>query len=281
MESLKSDSERLIEAISSNSSYNFDQYSEKSFHRRVEKILSDHKLSMDQIIEKLSRDSEFLEEIVKDITVNTTEIFRDTSTWLILKEKILYKFADKQVIDIWHIGCSTGQEVYSTLILLNELNLFAKSEIIATDLNEDVLKIAEEGIYKFREINEFIENYEKVMHCNLSEIKHESGVHYDKYFVVNPKKNLITIKPLLLNKAVYRKHDIVNQGNIFNKKFDIIFCRNVLIYFNHELQNRLFEFFYDNLNTDGVLVIGRHEGMLGDIAYKFIKEESVYIKKVT
>jgi chemotaxis protein methyltransferase CheR len=279
MESLKSDSERLIEAISSNSSYNFDQYSEKSFHRRVEKILSDHKLSMDQIIEKLSRDKEFLEEIVKDITVNTTEIFRDTSTWLILKEKILHKFADKQVIDIWHIGCSTGQEVYSTLILLNELNLFSKSEIIATDLNEDVLKVAGEGIYKFREINEFIENYEKVMLCNLSEIKHESGVHHDKYFVVNPKKNLITIKPLLLNKAIYLKHDIVNQGNIFNKKFDLIFCRNVLIYFNHELQNRLFEFFYDNLNTGGVLVIGRHEGMLGDIAYKFIKEESVYLKK--
>jgi len=102
----------------------------------------------------------------------------------------------------------------------------------------------------------------------------------EKYFIINRKKNLITIKPPLLNKPFFLKHDIVKQGNTFDRKFDIIFCRNVLIYFNHELQNKLFDFFYDNLNTDGILVLGRHEGMLGEIASKFKKEESIYTKRL-
>ncbi len=279
MKVVKTEADKLIEAIGDNSSYDFNQYSEKSFQRRVEKILSDYKLGIDDLIDKLHQDPVFLEEVVKNITVNTTEIFRDTVTWQILKHKVLKKYMHKSEINIWHIGCSTGQEVYSTLILLNELDLFTKSQIFATDLNTDVLNIAEKGIYKFREIDEFIESYNKVMCTNPFESDTHEDVTYEKYFIINRKKNLITIKPPLLNKTIFVKHDIVKQGNIFERKFDIIFCRNVLIYFNHELQNKLFEFFYDNLDDDGVLIIGRHEGMLGEIATKFKKEESIYSKR--
>ncbi len=280
MKVVKTEADKLIEAIGDNSLYDFNQYSEKSFQRRVEKILSDYKLGIDDLVIKLHHDPVFLEEVVKNITVNTTEIFRDTLTWQILKHKVLQKFNSKPEINIWHIGCSTGQEVYSTLILLNELELFSKSKIFATDLNSDVLEIAEKGIYKFREIDEFIESYNKVMCTNPFDSESHTDVPYDKYFIVNRKKNLILIKPPLLDKTLFVKHDIVKQGNIFDRKFDIIFCRNVLIYFNHELQNKLFEFFYDNLNDDGILIIGRHEGMLGEIATKFKKEESIYTKRV-
>jgi chemotaxis protein methyltransferase CheR len=110
--------------------------------------------------------------------------------------------------------------------------------------------------------------------------EHYPEIPYQKYFVINRRKNLIKLKPPLLNKPTFLKHDIVTQGNIFDRKFDLIFCRNVLIYFNHELQNRLFQFFYDNLEDDGCLIIGRHEGMLGEIATKFKKEESIYKKRV-
>jgi chemotaxis protein methyltransferase CheR len=269
---------KLIEAIKIKSDYNFEQYSEKSFQRRVEKILGDYKLSVDQLIERINDDSDFLEKIVKDITVNTTEIFRDTATWQILKNKVLANYKDKPTIDIWHVGCSTGQEVYSTLILLNEMGLFSKTHSIATDLNTDVLEVAQQGIYKFREIDEFIENYEQVMHSATSGGQVTEDIPYQKYFDINRKKNLIKIKPPLLNKPNFLKHDIVKQGNIFDRKFDLIFCRNVLIYFNHELQNRLFDFFYDNLEPDGALIIGRHEGMLGEIANRFKKDESIYRK---
>ena len=279
MEVSKTEADKLIEAIGENSSYDFNQYSEKSFQRRVEKILSDYKLGIDELVTKLHQDPPFLEEVVKNITVNTTEVFRDPVTWQILKSKVLKKFQDKPIIEIWNIGCSTGQEVYSTLILLNEANLFSKSEVFATDLNADVLSIAEKGIYKFREIDEFIDNYDKVMCNNPFNDPTHVDVPSDKYFIVNRKKNLIVIKPPLLNKPKFLKHDIVKQGNTFDRKFDIIFCRNVLIYFNHDLQNRLFEFFYDNLNEDGVLILGRHEGMLGEIASKFKKDESIYTKK--
>jgi chemotaxis protein methyltransferase CheR len=276
----KVDCDKLIEALKNISGYNFEQYSEKSFMRRVEKILSDYKFNIDQLVEKISSNADFLEQVVKDITVNTTEIFRDTATWQTLKYKILAKYKDKPTIDIWHIGCSTGQEVYSTLILLNEMNLFGKIHVIASDLNQDVLKVAEEGAYKFREIDEFIENYDQVMRNNPFEDKTHIDIPYQKYFDINRKKNLIKIKPPLLNKPVFVKHDVVTQGNIFDRKFDLIFCRNVLIYFNHELQNRLFDFFYDNLEPDGALIIGRHEGMLGEIANRFIKEESIYTKRL-
>jgi len=160
------------------------------------------------------------------------------------------------------------------------MGLFGKIHVIASDLNEDVLKVAEEGIYKFREIDEFIENYDQVMRNNPFADKSHIDIPYQKYFDINRKKNLIKIKPPLLNKPVFVKHDVVTQGNIFDRKFDLIFCRNVLIYFNHELQNRLFDFFYDNLEPDGALIIGRHEGMLGEIANRFIKEESIYTKRM-
>lgn len=270
----------LINALKSTAGYNFEQYSEKSFLRRIEKILGDYKLTMDQLVEKVTGNPDFLEQIVKDITVNTTEIFRDTATWHVLKYKILVNYKEKPSLNIWHIGCSTGQEVYSTLILLNEMNLFAKSQVFATDLNTEVLEVAENGIYKFREIDEFIENYDQVMRNNPYPDQEHTDIPYQKYFDINRKKNLIKIKPPLLNKPVFAKHDIVTQGNIFDRKFDLIFCRNVLIYFNHELQNRLFDFFYDNLEPDGALIIGRHEGMLGEIATKFKKEESVYTKRL-
>jgi len=272
----KTEADKLIEAIGEHSSYDFNQYSEKSFQRRVEKILSDYKLAIDDLVIKLHQDPVFLEEVVKNITVNTTEVFRDTATWQILKHKVLKKFRDKHGINIWDIGCSTGQEVYSLLILLNELELFSKTDVFATDLNTDVLGVAEKGVYKFREIDEFIDNYNKVMCSNPFNEPTHVDVPSEKYFIINRKKNLITIKPPLLNKPFFLKHDIVKQGNTFDRKFDIIFCRNVLIYFNHELQNKLFDFFYDNLNTDGILVLGRHEGMLGEIASKFKKEESIY-----
>ncbi len=272
------DIKEFIDVIKETSSYDFSEYSEKSFARRLEKIIEDRNMSLEDIILKMRKKSDFLEEIVKDITVNTTEIFRDTKTWEIFKRDILLKYADKDIIDIWHVGCSTGQEVYSVLILLNEMGLMDKARIVATDLNADVLEIARKGYYRFREIDEFIENYDSVMMSNPKEDSTFKNIPYQKYISINRRKNLIKIKPFLLNKTEFIKHDVVTEGNIFERKFDLIFCRNVLIYFKHQLQNKLFEFFHENLNKGGALIIGRHEGILGNISGKFKKIESIYLK---
>lgn len=268
----------LINALFETSGYDFSEYSEKSFKRRVDKIVEDHNISIQVLVDKIRKSKSFSEQIVKEITVNTTEIFRDTKTWQTLKHQVLKKYKDKETIDIWHIGCSTGQEIYSLLILLNEIGIMDKARIVATDLNTDVIEVAKKGVYKFREIDEFIENYDAVMMSNPDENEDHVNVAYQKYININRRKNLIKVKPLLLNKVEYFKHDIIQDGNIFDRQFDFIFCRNVLIYFKHKLQNRLFEFFYDNIKVGGALVIGRHEGMLGQISGKFKKIDSIYLK---
>ncbi|MEN8119797.1 MAG: CheR family methyltransferase [Bacteroidota bacterium] len=276
---MSSEIRNLIDAIGEASTYNFSDYSEKSFKRRVDKVLEDHRINIDDLIVKIRNNESFLEKIVKEITVNTTEIFRDTKTWQTLKYDILKKYQDKETIDIWHVGCSTGQEVYSVLILLNEIGMIDKARVIATDLNTDVIDVAKKGVYRFREIDEFIENYDSVMRTNPNGDSNHIDIPYQKYIDINRRKNIIKIKPLLLNKTEFYKHDIVQDGNIFERKFDLVFCRNVLIYFNHQLQNKLFEFFHENINDDGALIIGRHEGMLGQISGKFNKIESIYLKK--
>lgn len=279
MEIPKNDILLFKEALKNVSSYDFSDYSEKSFGRRIEKLLSDYQTDLFSLMKRITNDATFMEQIVKEITVNTTELFRDPSIWQILRQIIIKKYKDLDEIRIWHAGCSTGQELYSMLILLYELDLFDKAVIYGTDLNVDVLEIAKEGKYKYRDISEYIENYNQVIEYDSFTPDIKKDVPYTKYLDINKTKDTVKIKPFLLKKPQFFKHDLVTQGNIFNTKFHIIMCRNVLIYFNHSLQNRLFEFFYNNLEEDGSLVIGRHEGILGSIAAKFKKKETIYIKK--
>lgn len=270
----------FINVLKSNSDYDFTEYSSKSFTRRIEKILLDYKLEMDGLISKVKKDKDFLEQIIKDITVNTTELFRDPKTWQTLKYRILPKFEEKSSIYIWHCGCSTGQEVYSMMILLNELNLLDKARIFATDINNDVINVAKEGKYVYRFNIDYLENFDQVIKQNPYNFEEYKEVPYSKYFTIDKVKDTITMNPFLLNKVIFRKQDLVKQGNIFDIKFDLIMCRNVLIYFNYELQNRIFAMFHENLNNNGYLVLGIHESILGAQAQKYNKKGLVYSKKL-
>ncbi|NJK94434.1 MAG: hypothetical protein HC905_05415 [Bacteroidales bacterium] len=110
------------------------------------KVLVDNKLDLIGLLAQLKNNPVFLEQIVKEITVNTTELFRDPNIWQILKYNLLPKLKNQQSINIWHAGCSTGQEVYSMLMLLHELDLFDKAKVYGTDINSDVLQVAKKGI---------------------------------------------------------------------------------------------------------------------------------------
>ena len=129
----------FISAIKKSSPYDLRDYSHKSLKRRVTKILNDNKLDFSSLIRKISENNDFLESTVREITVNTTELFRDPPVWQTIKYEILPKFKNHESIRIWHAGCSTGQEVYSLLILLYELNMFEKTIIYGTDLNATVI----------------------------------------------------------------------------------------------------------------------------------------------
>ena len=122
----------FINTIKNSSKYDFSSYSERSFHRRVEKILVDNKIDIYTLVSKIRKDPQFLEKIVRDITVNTTELFRDPKIWHTIRYRILTRLKHQRTINIWHAGCSTGQEVYSMLILLSELNIFDNNSLIVS-----------------------------------------------------------------------------------------------------------------------------------------------------
>jgi len=270
------DVDLFIEAVKQKSTYDFSNYSVKSFTRRIDKILTDNNFDIFTLIKKINKSDKYLEEIVKEITVNTTELFRDPQMWQIFADIIENYYRNNEKIKIWHAGCSTGQEVYSLLILMHQLNLFDKVEVYASDINEDVLEVARSGKYKYRDISEYIENYKEALKELPEEMK---KLDFSDYIEVNKRRDSIKIKPFLTEKPTFLKHDLVSNAPLFETDFDIIMCRNVLIYFNHDLQNKIFEFFHDNLKTDGSLVIGRHEGILGAIANKFKKKDTIYVKK--
>ena len=263
----------FVKEIKEYSEYDFSEYSVKSFTRRIEKLLMDYNLDLVDLIEKFSNDKVFLEKIVKEITVNTTELFRDPEVWKVIRRTVLNKYSGNESIDVWHAGCSTGQEVFSMLILMKECGLFPKTNSYATDINTDVIDVSKSGKYKYREIDEYVNNFNAAFEESQDKPKIET------YLDIARSKSLITVLPEIATKPVYTKYDLTKLSNPFNTKYDIIFCRNVLIYFTHELQNKIFGFFHDNLKPNGVLIIGRHEGILGDVALRYEKRENLYFKR--
>ena len=144
----------FIDALAALSKYDFTEYSEKSFRRRMEKLVNDNHCSLSDISKKMKANPSFLEKIVIDITVNTTEIFRDPKIWLELRDEIIPTMKNQDEIHVWHAGSSSGQEVYSFLMLMNEMGLMDKTYPVGTDHNTDMLEEARKGINKYRFIAE-------------------------------------------------------------------------------------------------------------------------------
>lgn len=267
--------EEIILSIKKSSGYDFSGYSVNSLKRRFTKLLKDFRIEHSDLIEKLKNDPGFTEEAVKKITVNTTDFFRDTEFWIQMKDEILPRFAQLDRINIWHPGCSTGQEVYSMMILLEEAGLLGKTNIFASDINSDVIEQAKTGSFKTIFNNNYQENFNRVINTD----KNKEAVACSKYFDILNNGERVILKSGLRDKPVYKKMDLVRDKNPFSTNFDIIICRNVIIYFKQELQTRVLEFFYNNLNTKGVLCMGKHESIIGNCANCFIKRGNYYAKK--
>jgi chemotaxis protein methyltransferase CheR len=269
----------FVSALKSSSGYDFSEYSEKSLKRRLTKVMMDNKMDLPLLVTEIKKNATFAEKIVKEITVNTTELFRDPPIWQVLRFKILPTLRDLKSINIWHAGCSTGQEVYSMMILLNELGMLEKTKIHGTDINSDVLEIARKGWYKYRFNIGYLDNYDKVIKENPYTYEKYVDVPYNRYFDIDKTKDHIKMHQFLTEKPIYKKHDLVRDDNVFFNKFDIILCRNVIIYFNYNLQNRVFSLFQNSLYQGGYLLLGMHETILGPMTSNFDKRDQVYIKK--
>jgi chemotaxis protein methyltransferase CheR len=269
----------FLEAFKARSVYDFTDYSLKSLKRRVAKILADNKLTIGQLEKEIMSDQLFMEKVVKAITVNTTELFRDPQIWLSVRDEILPAFKSLDKFRIWHAGCSTGQEVYSMMILLSEAGMLNKAEIYGSDINSDVLETAKSGRYKYRFNHGYLENFDIVLNTGQEISMERKQMQMNRYFTVDKVGDFIQMKPFLTNKPVYKKIDLVKDDNLFNINFDLIICRNVIIYFNYDLQNKVFNLFHQNLNDKGTLLLGVHESILGPYTSLFEKRNIAYYKK--
>jgi chemotaxis protein methyltransferase CheR len=265
------DIRNLVTSIKNTYGFDFGEYALSSFKRRLSRILEIYKFeNMQKLIDKVVSDKPFYELFLKEVTVNTTEMFRDPTFWKKMKETVFPVINDYPTIRIWHAACSSGEEVYSMAIALKEAGLYEKARIFASDINEDVIVKAQEGKYPVRnmELNGF--NYEK----------YGGTKKLTDYFKVNGDYAMMDLD--LLRNVTFRKFDLV-QGEQF-QRFDIILCRNVLIYFNLPLQDQVVEKFAKCMSAGGFLAVGSKETIAWCKSVEhyntFSLEEKIYQKKL-
>jgi chemotaxis protein methyltransferase CheR len=263
------DLKKISELIYQKYNYDFRNYAMSSFKRRVLRILELKKLTVDGLIKKLSDSPSFVNEFLDELTVNVTEMFRDPSFWRVMREEIIPSIMlNHKQFKIWHAGCSSGEEVISMSIMLKEMGILNDVTLIATDLDLNILEKAKTGVYPIKnmELNE--KNY----------IRFQGTGHLKDYYR-EENGNAVFHKELLMNVS-WRRHDLV-LGDIFNK-FDLVLCRNVMIYFNQNLQNDVLKKFHEGLFKYGYLAIGSKESLIWcDYANRFIvvnNEEKIYKK---
>jgi chemotaxis protein methyltransferase CheR len=242
------DVETLLNDLLELYGYDFTEYSRASIKRRINRLfLIDRFPSVAEFRYKLVSDVDYLRRIVEEITVNVTEMFRDPMFYRAIREDVLPVLATHPFIRIWHAGCSTGEEVYSMAILLKEANLLHKSLLYATDINPLVLEKLKKGIFPLRHIKQYSENY----------IASGGKQDFSDYYTA--KYDLAKFDEGLGRRVISSTHNLVSDRS-FNE-FQLIMCRNVLIYFDKELQDKTFTLFDDSLEKYGYLALGSKENL--------------------
>lgn len=183
--------------------------------------------------------------LMRAILIHVTEMFRDPSFYLTFRRRVIPMLRDYSYIRIWHAGCSTGEEVYSLAILLQEEKLYNRCRIYATDVNDVVLQKAKSGRVPMQLMRDFTRNY----------VRAGGKRAFSEYYAV--KDDVAIFKPELMENITFSRHNLVTDSS-FNE-FNVIFCRNVLIYFNPSLQARVHNLIYESLAMSGTLALGNSE----------------------
>jgi chemotaxis protein methyltransferase CheR len=243
-----SDLKRVVSAAKEAGGVDFSNYATASLRRRVLRLADTSRIrTTDELLMKIKNNNGFIKTFVNEVTVNTTEMFRDPLFWKVLNENVIPTLANKSLIKIWHAACSTGEEVYSMSILMREAGLFEQTRITATDINDQAMEIAGKGNYPLRN--------QKLNQVNYSNFK-PSGQLSDYYEVLG---NRVQFDLDLIKHVKFKSHDLV-RDRVFSK-FDLIICRNVLIYFNADLQERVIRIFNESMYKDSFLGIGIKESI--------------------
>ena len=253
----KIETDVLLDAIQRRWDYDFHQYARASLNRRIASVLDKEGLEMPyQLIPRILYDEDSFESFLTAMSVSVTELFRDPSFFLTLKEKVVPVFETYPFIKIWHAGCASGEEAYSLAILLHEQGLLEKAKIYATDYNKHSLDIAQQGIYSAQDIEQSESAYVEA-----------GGVHSLRSYVVEQYGHL-KVADKIKNNITFSYHNLVKDG-VFGE-MNLIICRNVLIYFDKNLQNHTLKLFSDSLVRKGFLCLGLQESLdFSELANEF------------
>ncbi|WP_448698531.1 CheR family methyltransferase [Mucilaginibacter sp. AW1-3] len=258
----------LISLVKNLYGFDFMHYSKASLKRRVMRIMQMKKFDFWELRYALINNTAFFQEFLEEITVNVTEMFRDPSFYRALKTEVMPYLSTFQRIKIWSAGCSSGEEPYSLAILMQELGYIDKSFIYGTDINTEVLKSAKKGIYSLRNIKGYAENYNQ---AGLP------GTLTDHFTIMY---DAATVHSELKKNTLFSVHNLISDG-AFNE-FQMICCRNVFIYFESELQDKVLDVFYNSLCNLGFLCLGSKETIRSDYYKKRLKvinsRENIYQK---
>jgi len=259
----------LLQGIYMRYGYDYRNYAKASLRRRVRhRMQQDGILSISQLQQRVLYDPEYFDLLFLDLSINVTEMFRDPSFYLAIRTHVVKELSESTFLKIWHAGCSTGEEVYSMAILLKEEGLYERAQIYATDMNQVVLQKAKAGIYPINRQQFYTANYQKA--GGLESFSEYYSAHYDH----------VAIDKSLREHVLFSDHNLATDG-VFGE-MNMIICRNVLIYFNRELQNRVLGLFYESLCEGGFLCLGSKESIRFSEYSKYfedvVREEKIYRK---
>ena len=238
----------LLEGVYRHYGYDFREYALASLRRRVWRRVKEERLgSITALTERVLHDPACMTRLLGDLSINVTAMFRDPQFYVAFTEHVLPQLRTYPFTRLWVAGCSTGEEVYSLAILLTEHGLYERTRIYATDINQVVLEQGREAVYPLDRMQEYTENY----------IRAGGKRAFSEYYVAAYGNALFDSR--LRENVVWAQHNLA-QDSSFNE-FNVILCRNVLIYFDRSLQNRVHKLFYESLERFGTLCLGNKESI--------------------
>jgi chemotaxis protein methyltransferase CheR len=238
----------LLEGVYRRYGFDFREYAPASLRRRVwRRIHAEGLATISALQDKLLHDSACMERLLLDLSINVTAMYRDPTFYVTFREKVVPLLRTYPFTRIWVAGCSTGEEVYSLAILLAEEGVYERTRIYATDINESVLDRARAGVFPLDKMREYTENY----------IKAGGQRAFSEYYLA--KYDGAQFQRSLVENVVFAQHNLVSDRS-FNE-FNVVVCRNVMIYFDRALQDRVHRLFYESLTMFGVLALGAKESI--------------------
>lgn len=238
----------LLEAVYQRYGYDFRNYSRAHLKRRLLHRLGLTGLNnISEMQGKLLHDPSFIQNLLYDLSITVTEMFRDPDFYKTVRKDVLPVLKTYPFCRIWHAGCATGEEVYSMAILLMEEGLYERSQIYATDFNHKALQIAKTGIYSSEHTKEYTANYQRA--GGLQNFQDYYATTYNSIILDNDLKRNI----------VFAEHNLVTDSDF--AEINLVICRNVLIYFDRKLQSQVHKLFFNSLVKGGYLCLGSKETM--------------------